>query len=119
MRPDDSRNHEGTDRTRPEILTVTSRRDGDRVVIALAGELDMDGADALTAAVRDHLGQGATMVEIDGLGLVFVDSVGLRSLLTLQDEVGAAGATFGVAASPPLTRLLQLTGLTGVLTLVG
>jgi anti-anti-sigma factor len=119
MRSDVTRNDEDPDHARPEVLTLTSRRDGGRVVIALVGELDMEGAGVLAAEVSHHLTQEPLMVEIDGLGLAFVDSVGLRSLLTIQDEVAAAGATFGVVASPPLTRLLQLTGLTGVLTLVG
>jgi len=119
MRPDVTRKNEDPDSARPEVLTLVSQRDGDRVVIALVGELDMEGADRLAAEVRHHLVEAPLMVEIDGLGLAFVDSVGLRSLLLLQEEVAAAGATFGVAASPPLTRLLQLTGLTGVLTPVG
>lgn len=119
MRPDVTRDDEDPDRARPEVLTLTSHRDGDRVVIALVGELDMGGVDVLAAEVRHHLAEAPLMVEIDGLGLAFVDSVGLRSLLAIQEEVAAAGAGFGVAASPTLTRLLQLTGLTGVLTLVG
>jgi len=119
MRPDVTRNYEDPDLARPKVLTVTSHRDGDRAVIALVGELDMEGVDVLVAEVRDHLVRQPVAVEIDGLALDFVDSVGLRSLLGLQAEVAAAGVTFGVAASPPLTRLLELTGLVGVLTLVG
>jgi anti-anti-sigma factor len=118
MRPDVTRNDEDPDYARPKVLTVTSRRDGERVIIALVGELDMEGVDALVAEVRDHLARRPLTVEIDGLGLAFVDSVGLRSLLGLQAEVSAAGCTFGVAASPSLTRLLELTGLVGVLTVV-
>ena len=118
MRPDVTRNDEDPDRARPQVLSVTSRRDGDRVVVALVGELDMEGIEHLQAEVRGHLADRPRAVEIDGLGLDFVDSVGLRCLLGLQQEVAAAGATFGVAASPSLTRLLQLTGLAGLLTVV-
>lgn len=119
MRPDDDRNDRDLDGARPEVLTVTSRRQEDRVVVELVGELDMGGADRVSTEVRRHLAARAPAIEIDGAGLVFVDSVGLRALLTLQSEVDAAGATFAVAASPHLTRLLDLTGLTGVLTLTG
>lgn len=119
MRSDVTRNDEDPDYARPKVLAVTSRRDGERVVIVLVGELDMEGVGPLVAEVRQHLAGGPVTVEIDGLGLDFVDSVGLRCLLGVQAEVAAAGCTFGVAASPSLTRLLELTGLVGVLAVVG
>jgi anti-anti-sigma factor len=109
----------GPDRGRPLVLRVASRRDGPRAVVVLEGELDMDGADRLTSEVRVHLADQVERIEVDGLALAFVDSAGLRTLLSLQSEVSAAGVAFAVAASPHLTRLLQLTGLSDVLALVG
>ena len=119
MRPDGDLDDHDPGRARPTVLRVTSRRTGPRVVVVLVGELDMAGAGAVVREVRHHLAGGVEVLEIDGVGLDFVDSVGLRSLLSMQTEAGAKGVTYGVAASPHLTRLLQLTGLTDVLTLVG
>jgi anti-anti-sigma factor len=118
MRPDGDPDYD-LDGARPTVLRVTSRRTGPRVVVALDGELDMAGAGMVLREVRHHLGSDVEVLEIDGAGLAFVDSVGLRALLSLQTEAGAKGVTYGVAASPHLTRLLRLTGLTDVLTLVG
>lgn len=119
MRPDGDPDHHDPDRARPTVLRVTSRRTGPRVVVTLAGELDMAGTAAVVDEVRHHLAGAVEVLEIDGAGLDFVDSVGLRALLSLQTEAGAAGVRFGVAASPHLTRLLRLTGLGDMLTLVG
>lgn len=118
MRPDGERYDEGRDHARAEVLSVASHRTGGRVVVQLDGELDMAGADAVAAEVRRHLGADVEVIEIDGVGLAFVDSAGLRALLGLQTEVQSAGVRFGVVASEHLTRLLRLTGLSDVLTLV-
>lgn len=107
------------ERARPTVLQVTSRREGSRGIVALGGELDMDGADQVTGEVRALLEDGVERLQIDGVALDFVDSAGLRTLLSLQAEVSAAGVAFEVAASPHLTRLLELTGLTDILSLVG
>jgi len=107
------------ERARPTVLRVTSRRDESLGIVSLGGELDMDGADQVVTEVRALLGAGVERLRIDGVALDFVDSAGLRTLLALQAEVSAAGVAFEVAASPHLTRLLELTGLTDILSLIG
>ena len=86
-----------------------------RIVYALAGELDIDGAGALLARAVELLdGRGPDLV-VDLGELVFIDSHGLRVLFEIQGlaDVNARGLGM-VNARPPVLRLLQITGLTGM-----
>jgi anti-sigma B factor antagonist len=65
-------------------------RDGkDR--LRIAGDLDMATATRLDETVAGLLRQGARELVIDLSGLSFVDSSGLRLLITLNDRAAADG----------------------------
>jgi len=101
-----------------EILAISARRedDGDRVVIALVGELDYHGADRLDIVLAELLTSPAGHVEVDATGLTFVDSSGLRSIMLARAKALEIGATFRVStASPVVERVIEIAGLAGVL----
>jgi anti-sigma B factor antagonist len=83
------------------------------VLIDVAGDLDLDGAPALCAAIEDgrrRVGRGHVIVDLDRVG--FCDSTGLRALIAASREVAIAGGRL-VAIVPedgPVRRLLELTG---------
>jgi anti-anti-sigma factor len=81
--------------------------------LQLYGELDVATKDLLLNAVR----RGSTApLRVDATGVTFVDCAGLGSLVELAAETRASGRAFEIsAASRPLTRLTELTGLTDVL----
>jgi anti-sigma B factor antagonist len=99
-----------------EGFSITTRRDGGRVVLALVGELDLHTADELTTAVSGLLEQEVTRVEVDAGGLSFADSAGLRAVLIARAAAAEAGASFGVIdASGTVERLIEITGLSDLL----
>lgn len=109
-----------TDRepTASEILVISSRRDGNRAVVALGGELDLHGSERLTAEVQRVLREadGVERVEIDASDLTFADSAGLRAVLKARDDTQTTGMTFAViAVSAPVERVIEMAGLTDVL----
>lgn len=59
-------------------LTLRSTRDGDAHVIALAGELDLAGADLLDGELQRAEASGASQIILDLRELEFIDSTGVR-----------------------------------------
>ncbi len=84
-------------------------------LVELKGEFDLDDV-SWRGVVDELIFQGWPRVELDLSAVEFGDSSFLRSLYRLhqhaQDREG--GVTI-VAASPPVRRLLQITGLDAIL----
>jgi anti-anti-sigma factor len=99
-----------------DVLVVSSRREGARVVVELAGELDLHGCDQLTTEVERALRDPADVVELDARRLTFADSAGLRAVLVARAEAGRSGADFRlIRVSPSVGRVIDLAGLTELL----
>lgn len=99
---------------RPATLTAVER--GGRRRLELGGDLDLAGVDAirgaLLAELADHKG-----VVVDLTGLDFLASVGLGLLLEAADRAHPPGVLeFQLPTGGPVRRVLELTGLTMVLT---
>lgn len=106
------------DPTGEEFLAVSASLRGKRLVVSLSGELDMSSAEPLVADVCDKAFDTGLVAEIAiDLGEVsFIDSAGLRALLTLQQEAATAGLRFHVTAvSASVNRLIALAGVEDVL----
>jgi anti-anti-sigma factor len=91
-------------------LRQTVADHGDHMLLTLAGDLDF----AAHAAVEEQLvalvGAGHPVV-VDCAGITFLDSMGLRALVAGQREAEAVGVAFRLTApSPPVLRVLELTG---------
>lgn len=90
-------------------VSVTEHDRG-RYVVAAAGELDLAVADGLGAELEPLITPGAVVV-LDGSGLTFMDSSGLRVLINASNRAEAAGATFRlVAPQAAVRRVLELAG---------
>jgi len=98
-------------------FVVTTRTDGAHTVLTLTGELDLDAAGRLLAAVRQALARtGAEALDLELHRLNFLDSSGLQALLTARDEIEAAGLTFRIATISALAaRVVDVAGLAEVL----
>jgi anti-anti-sigma factor len=97
-------------------LGVTTSRDGDRAVVALTGELDVNTATQLADALGDLAGEKLVSVVVDVGRLTFVDSTGLRVILAGRESLQAEGATLTLeGASGVVERVLEMTGLRGLL----
>ena len=94
-------------------LTLGVDRRPGVMLIAVSGDLDLDGAPVLCAAIEDGRSMlGPDHVIVDLSGVDFCDSTGLRALLNAAREVAVAGGEL-IAIVPEdghVRRLLTLTG---------
>lgn len=92
-------------------LRIEVRHDSDRVVLALAGELDMASTELLERALDGEEVQRQAFVVLDLEGLQFIDSTGLRCILTALEQCRARQQEFAITpGSPQVQRLLRITG---------
>jgi anti-sigma B factor antagonist len=91
---------------------------GRRVVLAAEGEIDLDSAPALPAAVDAALSRGARDVWVDLSDVTFLDSSGVHALLDARRRVGGNGCGFAVICpAGAARRTLLVSGLDGELPL--
>jgi anti-anti-sigma factor len=91
-------------------IDVRHAPETERVVLSLDGELDLATAPLLSREIkRVELGKTTTVV-LDLQGLEFMDSTGLRAVLSAQDYLREHGGGFAVThGSPQVQRLLAVT----------
>jgi anti-anti-sigma factor len=100
----------------PGVLQIEARYEGTRVTLVLVGEFDTTGIELFWAHVREAIGTHPGSIVVDGRGLEFVDSGGLQALMRAREATVEAGVTFRVDdPSPELRRIIELTGLRGLL----
>ncbi|MEY2448286.1 MAG: hypothetical protein QOH79_1762 [Acidimicrobiaceae bacterium] len=98
-------------------LDVVTAVDGSTARVTLRGELDLDRAEEVADQLSTLATEGATQVIVEASALSFIDSSGLRALLTAREQIEAAGATLQVAnPSPAVERVLEMTGTRALLT---
>ena len=102
----------------PEAFSVRVEPRGDATVVIPTGELDLATAPALEAALnRAFESAGSGRVVLDLRELEFIDSSGLRTLLTARRQAEDAGAKFSlVAGHRALERTLEIAGVHSVFT---
>jgi anti-sigma B factor antagonist len=102
----------------PESFSVRTERHGDAAVVVPTGELDLATAPALEAALlRAFQAARAGSVVLDLRELDFIDSSGLRTLLTARRQAENAGAAFSlVAGHRGLERTLEIAGVHNIFT---
>ncbi len=94
-------------------LNVSTERDGNRAIIAVAGELDAHSAPALDDEISRLIAASVDEVVLDLEATSFLDSFGLRTLLVAQREVAEKGGRLSLRnPSMPVQRLLDIAGLT-------
>ncbi|CAM5599855.1 ANTAR domain-containing protein [Streptomyces aurantiogriseus] len=93
------------------VPEIALRPDGDRVVVAIRGELDLDSAEQLTHALRAALAAAVGGVDLELGHVVFCDCSALNVLLSLREQGLKQGKTLVIrSAGPVVERLLTLTG---------
>ena len=96
-----------------------TRKDG-RVVVHVAGEVDMATAPALREALEDLIvDQGNLFVTVDLARTTFMDSTGLHALVRALNNVRARGGALTLADPPAIiSRLFEVAGLTTLFDIV-
>jgi anti-anti-sigma factor len=93
-------------------LELSTRPLDGRALVSVAGEVDLETASQLgdhaLAALRDV----SPHLVLDLAGVTFMDSTGLKVLLSIQQRVELAhGSLAVVGTTRPVRRILELTGL--------
>ena len=97
-----------------EPFRIDTRREGDRVVVAPTGEIDLATSGQLHAALTEAFGS-VEDVDLDLTDVTFIDSTGLRALLLAHQTAQEKGWMFTVSgANSAAKRLLELTGVAEV-----
>lgn len=93
-------------------LTISSSRTDDEVVLALKGELDPHTAPLLQHQVDHAIEAGASSLVLDLAQLGFIDSSGLRVIISAHKEMRSRDGRLVLRSpSPTARRLLDITGL--------
>ena len=86
--------------------------DGDDVRVSLFGEIDAASVAPLQRRLDEVIGSTAGAVALDMSGVSFIDSTGIRLLVTVHRRLSAQRRSFVLSAISPQTRkVLDLAGL--------
>jgi anti-sigma B factor antagonist len=100
-------------------LNVSTASQGGHAVVTATGELDLYTAPRLQAALSELLRERADRIVVDMSGIEFCDSTGMNVLLAALKRNREQGGTLELAAPrPAVRRILQVTGLDEVFTVI-
>jgi anti-anti-sigma factor len=96
----------------------TIEREGDTIVVAPEGDVDVDNAAVLRQVLQQVVDRGdCTRLDIDMSAVTFLDSSGLGMLVAAQRAAGARGITLKLRDPGPVVRMvLEVTNLHTTLT---
>ncbi len=96
-------------------MEIKKTMDGAKTVIAVTGRVDTTTAPELEAGLKLV---GNETLTLDLSGVPYMSSAGLRCLLAAQKKMMAGGGTMTVVGiQPAVKEVLDITGLSGILTL--
>ena len=99
-------------------LTLSTRRDADRWIVSVAGELDLATVTQLRAAAQPAFDDPtcSTLV-LDLADLTFLDSTGLGCWIELRNAAEDTGTVLALESVPP--SALRTVSIAGLATLFG
>jgi anti-anti-sigma factor len=93
-------------------LSLETREEGGAVRIAVAGELDLASALTFDEEVRRAEERHPSALVLDLRRLRFMDSTGLRLIMSAQARARTRGRRFAIVqGSEPIRRLFRLAGV--------
>ena len=100
-------------------FSVDQRNHGNAAVVAVAGELDLRTSPQLEERLNRAFDAGAELVILDLRRIEFMDSTGLRVVLSAHQRAHETGRRFAlVRGADQVERVLTLTGVRDLLTVV-
>ena len=95
-----------------EILEVTTQDSSAQVTISLKGELDLSSVGKVQEELRRVEASGPPVLVLDLSKLTFLDSTGLRCLVTADERGREAGRRVVIVRGPdPVQRVFAITRL--------
>jgi anti-sigma B factor antagonist len=104
----------------PEEFSLERRREGGRLLVVVRGELDLATAPALEGVLLEALDAGDRVV-LDVHDLAFMDSSGVRALVSAYVRAGRDGERFAVVRpgrGSEVARIIDVSGLDAELRLL-
>jgi anti-anti-sigma factor len=96
------------------VLSVTVDSRGDGPVVTVRGEIDLDTSSELHAVLAGLDATGNVSLDLGDVS--YIDSTGLRVLLTARDAAAQAGGNLRVSTmSSIVARLIEITGASDLL----
>jgi anti-sigma B factor antagonist len=103
----------------PDLFSCEVNRNGGSAWVRPAGDLDLDTAHRVEAALAELRGEGCASLVLDLRELTFMDSTGLRLVIRWHTAARDDGFGFAVVPGPDVVqRVFRLTGMDAHLTLV-
>jgi anti-anti-sigma factor len=100
-------------------LAIDTRKDGDVVHLSLGGEFDLAGVPQFQAVIAKVEADAPAAIVLDLSDLDFMDSSGLRAIVTADARARKAGRRLAIVPGPPSVRgVFQITGLDAQLELI-
>lgn len=100
-------------------FSVEVRGERGATVVVVSGELDLQTSPQLEERLGDAIRADAEVVVLDLRQVEFMDSTGLRVLITTHQQALEAGKRFGLVPGPEqIERVLRLTRVDELLTIV-
>lgn len=94
--------------------------DGDILAIVLRGNLDSASAPEFDKQIQVHLDAGQSKIIIDCRNIMYISSVGIGSLITLQTKLRRRGGEVKLAAIfGPAMEILRLVRIDKILNIYG
>jgi anti-sigma B factor antagonist len=95
-----------------EILEVTTQDSGGQVTISLKGELDLSSVGKVQEELRRVEAEGPAVLVLDLSDLTFLDSTGLRTVVTADERARENGRRLVVVRGPDaVQRVFAITRL--------
>ncbi|MCD7887451.1 MAG: STAS domain-containing protein [Clostridiales bacterium] len=97
-------------------MTITKKREGNRLTIAPEGRLDATTAPELSAVLDAEL-DGVKELLIDMENLAYMSSAGLRVILTAQKRMNRQGRMTVAHVCDDIMDVFKMTGFLSILTI--
>jgi anti-anti-sigma factor len=98
------------------MFSVRVTRNDTATVIELAGDVDYDQRDAITAAIADALTSPPAELVVDLSAVRFIDSVGVEAaIVSPARAAGVLGTAFRIESGESVRRILRQMGLEDLL----
>jgi anti-sigma B factor antagonist len=95
-----------------EILEVTTQDSGEQVTVSLKGELDLSSVGKVQAELQRVEADGPSLLILDLSNLSFLDSTGLRAVVTADERARENGRRFVIVRGPDaVQRVFSITRL--------